>query len=78
MLRDGLMCRVNHSGTQCKLLSEGELIYASTLKLAQTIEAAEKDAPKLSLWWSPSCSFNVDTKTLNVILQGKGSSSMGV
>jgi len=47
MLRDRLVCGVNHSGIQRKLLSEGELTYASALKLAQTIEAAEKDAKKL-------------------------------
>jgi len=34
MLRDRLVCGVNHSGIQRKLLSEGELTYASALKLA--------------------------------------------
>ena len=42
MLRDRLVFGVNHSGIQCKFLSEGELIYASTLELAQTTEASEK------------------------------------
>jgi len=42
MLRDRLVFGVNRSGIQCKFLFEGELIYASTLELAQTTEATEK------------------------------------
>jgi len=72
MLRDRLVFEVNHSGIQRKLLSEGELTYASTLKLAQTIEAAEKDAPKLSLWWSPSCSSMLTQRHRMSLLQEKG------
>ena len=41
-LRDRLVCGVNHSGIQRKLLSEGELTYASALKLAQSIEAGRE------------------------------------
>lgn len=48
MLRDWLVCGVNHSGIQRTLLAEGELTYSSTLKLAQTVEASEQDAKKLS------------------------------
>ncbi len=48
MLRDRLVCGVNYLGIQRKLLSEGELAYANALKLAQTVEASERDSKKLS------------------------------
>ena len=47
MLRDRLVCGVNHSGIQRKLLSEGDTSYKDTLALTQSIEAAEDDAKKL-------------------------------
>ena len=47
MLRDRLVCGVNHPGIQRKLLSEGDLSYKDALALAQSIEAAEDDARKL-------------------------------
>ena len=37
MLRDRLVCGVNHTGNQRKLLSEGDLTYDSTLKYQSTI-----------------------------------------
>ena len=47
MLRDRLMCGVNHSGIQRKLLCKGDVSYKDALALAQSIEAAEDDAQKL-------------------------------
>ena len=47
MLRDRLICGVNHHGIQRKLLSEGDLSYKDALALAQSIESAEDDAKKL-------------------------------
>ena len=44
MLRDRLICGVNHPGIQRKLLSEGEISYDQALALAQSIETAEQDA----------------------------------
>ncbi len=44
MLRDRLVCGVNHEGIQKKLLSEKDLTYDSAYSLAQAIEAAEQDA----------------------------------
>ena len=48
MLRDRLICGVNHPGIQRKLLSEGEISYDQALALAQSIETAEQDAEKLA------------------------------
>lgn len=47
MLRDRLICGVNHSGIQRKLLSEGDITYTQAFTIAQSIEAAERDAKKL-------------------------------
>jgi len=46
MLRDRLVCGVNHQGIQRKLLSEGDISYTDALALAQSIESAEDDAKK--------------------------------
>ena len=43
ILRDGLVCGVNHDAIQRKLLGEIDLTYAKALTLAQAIETAEKD-----------------------------------
>ena len=48
MLRDRLICGVNHPGIQRKLLSEGELSFEQALAFAQSIETAEQDAAKLA------------------------------
>ena len=48
MLRDRLVCGVNHTGIQRKLLSESDLTYSTALKLAQAAEASEQDAKKLT------------------------------
>lgn len=47
MLRDRLICGVNHSGIQRKLLSEGDINFSQAFTLAQSIETAERDAKKL-------------------------------
>ena len=47
MLRDRLVCGVNHQGIQRKLLSEGDISYTDALALDQSIESAEDDAKKL-------------------------------
>ena len=44
VLRDRLVCCVNHLGIQRKLLSEGDISYKDALTLAQSIEAEEDDA----------------------------------
>ncbi len=49
MLRDRLVCGVNHQGIQRRLLfsAEADLTYSNALKLAKTVEASERDAKKL-------------------------------
>ena len=46
MLRDKLVCGVNHDAIQQKLMAQNpaELIFAKAMELAQRIEIAEKDA----------------------------------
>ena len=53
MLRDRLVCGVNHEGIQKKLLSEKDLDYEKAFTLAQAIEAAEKDTKNLKQEGSP-------------------------
>ena len=48
ILRDRLVCGVNHRGNQRKLLSEADLTFDRTYALAQMIEASEWDSKKLS------------------------------
>ena len=43
MLRDRLVCGVNHQGIQKRMLGEKELTYEKALEIALSIEAAEKD-----------------------------------
>lgn len=47
MLRDRLVCGVQHEGIQRKLLSEKDLTYDKAYTLAQAIEAAERDSKNL-------------------------------
>ena len=47
MLRDHLVCGVNHSGIQRKLLSEANLTYDRAYELAQSVEASERDSKEL-------------------------------
>jgi len=42
MLRDRLVCGVNHEGIQRKLLAEKNLTYEKALEIALTMETAEK------------------------------------
>lgn len=42
MLRDRLVCGVNHQGIQRRLLAEKDLTYAKALELAKSMEAAGK------------------------------------
>ena len=41
MLRDRLVCGVNHRGIQRKLLSETDLTFDRAFAIAQTIESAD-------------------------------------
>lgn len=47
MLRDRLICGVNDSRMQRRLLSEADLDYDKALKIAQAMEMADKDAEQL-------------------------------
>jgi hypothetical protein len=47
MLRDRLVCGVNHKGITDKLLSTPDLTYEQAMTLAQSLENSEKDAEKL-------------------------------
>ncbi len=48
MLRDRLVCGVNHQGIQRRLLAEKDLTYAKALDLAKAMEAAEKSSQALT------------------------------
>ena len=43
MLRERLVCRVNHEGITNRLLSEKEIDCDKAMELAQAIESAERD-----------------------------------
>ena len=47
MLRDRLVCGMNHTGIQHKLLAETDLTYDRAYTLAQMVEASERDSKKL-------------------------------
>lgn len=47
MLRDRLVCGVDHEAIQRKLLSEKDLTYAKALELALVVESAAKDTRDL-------------------------------
>ncbi len=42
MLRDRIVCGINHDKIQQRLLAEKDLSYAKALELANSIEAGEK------------------------------------
>lgn len=44
MLRDRLVCGVNHKGIQCKLLAQTDLTYETAYALAISMESSERDA----------------------------------
>lgn len=50
MLRDKLVCGMNHDAIQQKLMAQNpaELIFAKAMELAQRIEIAEKDARRVT------------------------------
>ena len=47
MLRDRLVCGINDSGIQRRLLAESDLTFKKALDLAQAIEAAERNIQDL-------------------------------
>ena len=47
MLRDRLVCGINHEGIQRQLLSEKKLTYDKALEIASAMEAAAKDTKDL-------------------------------
>ena len=47
MLRDRLVCGVNHRGIQTRLLAEKELTFEKALEIALSVEAAEEDVKQL-------------------------------
>ena len=54
MLRDRLVCGVNHEGITNRLLSEKKLNFDKALELAQSIESAERDTRQLKATQEPS------------------------
>ena len=49
MLRDCLVCGVNHAGIQCRLLAEKNLTYKVAHELALNLEAAAKGSKDVIL-----------------------------
>ena len=47
MIRDRLVCGVNHEGIQRKLLSEKDLTYKRAFELATAVEAAKRNSKEL-------------------------------
>lgn len=47
MIRDRLVCGVNHKGIRRKLLSEPDLTFDKAFTLAQSMETSERDSKKL-------------------------------
>ena len=47
MLRDRMVCGINHDHIQRRLLSEATLTFDTALQLTQAIESADKDAQDL-------------------------------
>ena len=47
MLRDRLVCGINHEGIQCRLLLEKNLTYDNALEIALAMEVAAKDTKDL-------------------------------
>ena len=70
MLRDRLVCRVNHKGIQRKLLAEKDLTYDKAMTLATAIEAAERDSRNLR-------GTKQDPENVNYQTQGAKNSTSG-
>ena len=49
MLRDRLVCGVNHAGIQKKLLAEKDLTFTKALDIDQALEAAKKGTKDLTI-----------------------------
>ena len=49
MLRDRLVCGVNHAGIQKRLLTEKDLTFTKALDIAQALQAAEKGTKDLTI-----------------------------
>ena len=49
MLRDCLVCGVNHRGIQTRLLAKKELTFEKALEVALSVEAAEKDVRQIQV-----------------------------
>ena len=58
MIRDRLVCGVNHDGIQKKLLAEKSLTYETAYSLALAIEASERDARNLKSGGSQPVYYN--------------------
>ena len=54
LLRDRLICGVNHEGITNRLLAEKELTYDKALELAQAIGSAERDTKQLKAAQAPN------------------------
>ena len=48
MLRDHIVCGINDAVIQCRLLSEKDLTFKTTLELAQSMKSAGKNLKELS------------------------------
>ena len=48
LLRDYIVCGINDAVIQCRLLSEKDLTFKTTLELAQSMESAAKNLKELS------------------------------
>ena len=48
MLRDRIVCGINDAVIQCRLLSEKDLTFKTTLELAQSMESAAKNLKELN------------------------------
>ena len=65
MLRDRLVCGINHAGIQKRLLAEKDLTFAKALNIAQALEADEK-GPKISLY---QMLLKIEVKDITTLLR---------
>ena len=73
MLRDKLVCGVNHDTIQTRLLAEKELTFQKALDLSQAVEAAEKNSKLLQN--SKPAESQSDQGKLNYTKRGQKTSS---
>ena len=74
MLRDRLVCGVNHDTIQRKLLAETDLTYEKAYTLAQAIEASERErdtstsrAAKIAVLHCCLCQESITPEHLNIL-----------